>query len=164
MNVKSAFLNGELEEEVYVQQPPGFEDPKFKDFVYKLLKALYGLKKAPRACQTKYVKNLLKKSGMVDCSPASTPTSTATKLDEDKKGKSVDISGRIHQNKPREVLGIGCVKLCEEIGKIRSRTKNFPEESQAPAWRSWVAAWKLRRPPRKLGQPPGVEIFNSAFL
>ncbi|KAL8092029.1 hypothetical protein AgCh_034346 [Apium graveolens] len=43
--------------------------------------------------QTKYVKDLLKKFGMVDCSPASTPMSTTTKLDEDKKGKSVDIFG-----------------------------------------------------------------------
>ncbi|KAL8123749.1 hypothetical protein AgCh_011662 [Apium graveolens] len=42
--------------------------------------------------QTKYIKDLLKNFGMVDCSPASTPMSTATKLDEDKKGKSVDIS------------------------------------------------------------------------
>ena len=44
MDVKSAFLNGKLEEEVYVQQPPGFKDPEFPNFVYKLLKALYGLK------------------------------------------------------------------------------------------------------------------------
>jgi hypothetical protein len=49
MDVKSAFLNGFLEEEVYVRQPPRFESVEFPHRVYKLRKALYGLKQAPRA-------------------------------------------------------------------------------------------------------------------
>ncbi|GJR70741.1 ribonuclease H-like domain-containing protein [Tanacetum coccineum] len=50
MDVKSAFLYGKIEEEVYVCQPPGFEDPDFPDRVYKVEKALYRLHQAPRAC------------------------------------------------------------------------------------------------------------------
>nr|GEY80126.1 putative ribonuclease H-like domain-containing protein [Tanacetum cinerariifolium] len=49
MDVKSAFLYGTIEEEVYVCQTPGFEDPKNPDKVYKVVKALYGLHQAPRA-------------------------------------------------------------------------------------------------------------------
>ncbi|GJX33099.1 putative ribonuclease H-like domain-containing protein [Tanacetum coccineum] len=49
MDVKSAFLYGKIKEEVYVCQPPGFEDPDFPDRVYKVEKALYGLHQAPRA-------------------------------------------------------------------------------------------------------------------
>ncbi|GJS12776.1 putative ribonuclease H-like domain-containing protein [Tanacetum coccineum] len=49
MDVKSAFLYGKIEEEVYVCQIPGFEDPDFLDRVYKVENSLYGLHQAPRA-------------------------------------------------------------------------------------------------------------------
>ncbi|GJV22111.1 putative ribonuclease H-like domain-containing protein [Tanacetum coccineum] len=49
MDVKSAFLYGKIDEEVYVSQPPGFLDPKYPQRVYKVVKALYGLHQAPRA-------------------------------------------------------------------------------------------------------------------
>ena len=49
MDVKSAFLNGFIKEDVYVEQPPDFEDYKFPNYIYKLKKALYGLKQAPRS-------------------------------------------------------------------------------------------------------------------
>nr|GEU33326.1 putative ribonuclease H-like domain-containing protein [Tanacetum cinerariifolium] len=49
MDVKSAFLNGTIKEEVYVCQPPGFKDPDYPDKVYKVVKAVYGLHQAPGA-------------------------------------------------------------------------------------------------------------------
>jgi hypothetical protein len=49
MDVKSAFLNDNINELVYVKQPPGFEDPRNSNHVYRLKKTLYGLKQAPRA-------------------------------------------------------------------------------------------------------------------
>ena len=69
MDVKCAFLNGFLNEDVYVEQPPGFENSKFPDHIYKLDKALYGLKQAPRAWYERLSKFLLEnefKRGKVD--------------------------------------------------------------------------------------------------
>nr|GEU76041.1 retrovirus-related Pol polyprotein from transposon TNT 1-94 [Tanacetum cinerariifolium] len=67
MDVKSAILYGKIKEEVYVCQPPGFEDPKFLDKVYKVEKALYGLHQAPRAWKelcTEFEKMMHKKFQM----------------------------------------------------------------------------------------------------
>ncbi|GJS55146.1 putative ribonuclease H-like domain-containing protein [Tanacetum coccineum] len=61
MDVKSAFLYGKIDEEVYVSQPPGFQDPKHPDKVYKVVKALYGLHQAPRAWYATLSTFLLKK-------------------------------------------------------------------------------------------------------
>ncbi|GMI89954.1 cysteine-rich RLK (RECEPTOR-like protein kinase) 8 [Hibiscus trionum] len=65
MDVKSAFLNCFINEEVYVEQPPDFEDPKFPNHVFKLTKALYGLKQAPRAWYER-ISNFLVEKGKVD--------------------------------------------------------------------------------------------------
>nr|GEV43408.1 hypothetical protein [Tanacetum cinerariifolium] len=72
MDVKTAFLNGNQREEVYVSQSDGFVDPDNPNHVYKLKKALYGLKQAPHACDTPMVEK--------------------SKQDEDKEGKVVDPS------------------------------------------------------------------------
>ena len=59
MDVKSAFLNGVINEEVYVSQSPGFENNEYPDHVFKLKRALYGLKQAPRVWYERLSKFLL---------------------------------------------------------------------------------------------------------
>ncbi|GKF17540.1 retrovirus-related pol polyprotein from transposon TNT 1-94, partial [Tanacetum coccineum] len=118
MDVKMAFLNGPLKEEVYVAQPDGFVEPDHPKKVYRLRKALYGLKQALRACrfemslmgemkfflglqihqsprgifinQAKYALEILKKYGMEKCDTVGTPMATKPKLDADLSGKLID--------------------------------------------------------------------------
>ena len=69
MDVKYAFLNGYLNEEVFVEQPKVFQDPHFPDHVLRLKKTLYGLKEAPRAWYDRLAHYLLDrgfKKGYVD--------------------------------------------------------------------------------------------------
>jgi hypothetical protein len=69
IDVKSCFLNGDLKEEVYMEQPEGFQVSNNPDFVSKMNKALYGLKQAPRAWYyriDKYLQDKGFKRGTVD--------------------------------------------------------------------------------------------------
>jgi hypothetical protein len=58
MDIRLAFLNGELEEEVYIEQPEGFQLSESTDYACKLKKSLYGLKQAPRAWYSRLDKYL----------------------------------------------------------------------------------------------------------
>nr|GFB74239.1 copia protein [Tanacetum cinerariifolium] len=91
MNVKSAFLYGTIEEEVYVCQPPRFEDLDHPEKVYKVVKELYDLHQAPRACQDKYVVEILRKFRLTDGKSASTPIDTEKPLLKDPDGEDVDV-------------------------------------------------------------------------
>ncbi|GJT94377.1 retrotransposon protein, putative, ty1-copia subclass [Tanacetum coccineum] len=89
MDVKTAFLNGILREEVYVSQPDGFVDQDNPNYVYKLKKALYG----PRGIflnQSKYALEIIKKYGIETSDPVDTPMVEKSKLDEDPQGKAID--------------------------------------------------------------------------
>jgi len=66
LDVKSSFLNGPLDEVVYVTQPPSFKVKGKEDMVYRLHKALYGLKQAPRACN-KIIDSFLVQQDFVKC-------------------------------------------------------------------------------------------------
>ncbi|KAI3792345.1 hypothetical protein L2E82_06222 [Cichorium intybus] len=91
MDVKCAFLHGEIDRDVYIQQPPGFEDPQFPNHSFKLQKAVYGLKQAPRAWYST-LSTFLEES-------AKTPMALGYKLDADLNGKPVD------QKKYRGMIG-----------------------------------------------------------
>nr|GEY61582.1 copia-type Pol polyprotein [Tanacetum cinerariifolium] len=93
MDVKTAFLNGNLREEVYVSQSDGFVDQDNPNHMYKLKKPLYGLKQA------------LRKYGFESCDPVDTSMVEKSKLGEDKKEKAVDSS---HYRAFADVDHAGC--------------------------------------------------------
>ncbi|GJS30127.1 retrovirus-related pol polyprotein from transposon TNT 1-94, partial [Tanacetum coccineum] len=87
MDVKTAFLNGKLKEEVYVSQPERFVDQEYSSHVYKLKKTLYGLKQAPRAWYDMLSSFLISQNFSKD-----TPIVEKNELDEDLQGTPVDAT------------------------------------------------------------------------
>ncbi|KAL8094560.1 hypothetical protein AgCh_036187 [Apium graveolens] len=93
MDVKSAFLNGHLKEEVYLKQPPGFIHEKYPHYVYKLKKSVFGLRQSPR-CWYERLSQFFLKNGFTreNISAKATPMSTTVKLTKDEQGTPVDIT------------------------------------------------------------------------
>ncbi|GJU29093.1 putative ribonuclease H-like domain-containing protein [Tanacetum coccineum] len=90
MDVKSAFIYGKIEEDVYVCQPPSFEDPDFPNKVYKVENALYGLHQA-QGMPRKYVAEILKKLDFASVKTASTPIEPNKALIKDEEAEDVDV-------------------------------------------------------------------------
>nr|GEW58979.1 ribonuclease H-like domain-containing protein [Tanacetum cinerariifolium] len=102
MDVKSAFLYGTINEEVYVLQPTGFVDPKFPNKVYKVVKALYGLHQAPRAC----VKT------------ASTPIETQKPLVKDEEAADMDVMPKTsHLHAVKRIFRKSTTGGCQFLGR-----------------------------------------------
>nr|GEW44866.1 hypothetical protein [Tanacetum cinerariifolium] len=81
----------EIEKEVYVTQPKGFEDPHNPKHVYRVVKAIYKLHQAPRACQDKYVKDMLKKFDMESVRTATTPYEVPKHKSQDDPDDAVNV-------------------------------------------------------------------------
>ncbi|GKC39829.1 retrovirus-related pol polyprotein from transposon TNT 1-94 [Tanacetum coccineum] len=90
MDVKTAFLDGPLKEEVYVSQPEGFIDPEFPDHVYRLKKALYGLKQGPGAWYDKLSSFLIEHGFSKDEYVSMSTPMTTERLDADLQGTLTD--------------------------------------------------------------------------
>nr|GEX85442.1 hypothetical protein [Tanacetum cinerariifolium] len=101
MDVKMAFLNGPLKEEVYVAQPDGFVDLDHPEKVYRLRKALYGLKQASRAWYDE-LSNFLMSKGFTKGQSIGTPMAMKPKLDADLSGKHIDQTN--YRNKTRSLM------------------------------------------------------------
>ncbi|GKE14467.1 retrovirus-related pol polyprotein from transposon TNT 1-94, partial [Tanacetum coccineum] len=156
MDVKSAFLNGKILEEVYVQQPPRFESSEFPNHVCKLDKALYGLKQALRAwyetlskfltqhkfvrgfqikhdfrgisiCQEKYVKDLLKKFGLADSASVKCPMLPRNNLGPHDSGVSVNET--VYQANPKESHLVAVKRIFRYIKGTPNLGLWYPKES-----------------------------------
>ncbi|XP_065616698.1 secreted RxLR effector protein 161-like [Quercus suber] len=133
MDVKSAFLNGFLNEEVFVEQPKGFQDPYFPDHVLRLKKALYGLKQAPRVSYDRLTTYLLDHGFTRDLKKhTSTPMSSSAKLSHDAAG--IDVDPTLYRSMIGSLLYLTASRLdiAFSVG-VCARFQATPKESHLTA-------------------------------
>ncbi|GKB83567.1 putative RNA-directed DNA polymerase [Tanacetum coccineum] len=160
LDVKSAFLQGNLEERVFVQQPVGFEVKGAEDKVYKLNKALYGLKQAPRAwysriesyfikegfkrCSsehtlfTKEKEGVLERFGMENSNPVGNPIVLGTRISCDREGTKVDST------RFKQLVG-SLMYLTATRPDITYGVSLISRYMESPTEKHWCAAKRILR-------------------
>ncbi|GJW45484.1 retrovirus-related pol polyprotein from transposon TNT 1-94 [Tanacetum coccineum] len=141
MDVKTAFLNSILREEVYVSQPDGFVDQDNPNHVYKRKKALYALKQA--------LGLIIKKYGMKTSNPVDTPMVEKSKLDADPQGKKVDptryhemIGSLMYLTASRPDL-VFFVCMCSRLVSWSSKKQKSTAISNTKAEYIALSKWKM---------------------
>ncbi|GJT35103.1 retrovirus-related pol polyprotein from transposon TNT 1-94 [Tanacetum coccineum] len=158
MDVKSAFLNGFINEEVYVAQPPGFIDFAKPNHVYRLKKALYGLKQAPKAWYDRLKAFLIKHDytmGMVD-----------NTLFTKKKDPNLII---VQIYVDDIIFGSTCQEMCDDFAKIMhdefemKMLKKFGLEDSKPMKTPISTETKLTKDVEGLWYPKGSDIETIVY-
>ncbi|GJU92100.1 retrovirus-related pol polyprotein from transposon TNT 1-94 [Tanacetum coccineum] len=159
IDVKTAFLHGLLEEDVYVCQPEDFIDADHPSHVSKIKKAFYGLKQASRAC---YVFEILKKYGMETCDPIGTLMEIKDKLDLDKNGTLVDamiyrsIIGSANREAPQGGLkDLSLPRGNRQYGSLDRR--DLPRDTPSDG----VEVLSHRGPSDAMHNPPSYSGFSQ---
>ena len=152
MDVKSTFLNGFINELVYVDQPPGFEDPRYHNHVYRLSKTIYGLKQAPRAWYER-LRDFLIEKGF-----------TIGKVDTTLFTKKLDGYVFIYQVYVDDIIfGSSNEDSCKEFGELMSKEFEMSMIGELTFFLGFQVTNKRRdfHLSRKVYQGPSQEIQNG---
>nr|GEW11513.1 putative ribonuclease H-like domain-containing protein [Tanacetum cinerariifolium] len=180
MDVESAFLYGKIKEEVYVCQPPGFEDPDFLDRVYKVEKALYGLHQAPKAWSTKkemcieFEKMMHKKFQMSSMGELTFFLGLQVKQEEDWIFISQDKHHFIRDSNEKKLIQMikiytdkNVVDLLTKAFDATAKVKNINREAQLHAkvdGKKVVLSEASIRRDLRFGDEEGIDCFSNEVI
>nr|GEX03346.1 copia protein [Tanacetum cinerariifolium] len=169
INVKSAFLYGKIEMEVYVCQPPGFEDLNFPDIVYKVEKALYGLHQAPRSwkeMRIKFKKMMHKKLQMSSIGELTFFLGLQVKQKEDGIFISQDKKGCLEWNGKAvkdEIVYTSCINQVWTTAKVKNINGEAQIHATVDGKKVIISEASIRRDLR-FGDKRGVDCFSTEVI